>query len=258
MKRFSFVLVAAAMLFTISCEKNENGKGNGNGKDPKDPADVTEINIEIDGDFADWLALPATAYAKAETDPDAPWTAVDEIRVCADPDYVYYYIRFNNDEGEILRENDEMPIRLCINTDGEFTTGYANYFQEAYDFIVEGNLSDGAGKWTEYKGTMHQRLTSGWKELLKPESGVVTGAGKDLEYEICLDRGIFSSGVQLETGPEKNMAIGDVFHTGIRFYTLQWNEAKAKYEWEELSNMPNDSEDDHYWGPLLEVKTIGK
>ena len=237
------LMMAAAILFTLSCGKPDN---NGeNGKDPNNGDDnVTEVNIAIDGEFADWVALPSSAYVKAENDPDSPWEAVDEIRVCADPDYVYYYIRFNADY--MPEEGDERPIRLCLNTDGEFESGYENYFQECYDFIIEGALANESGEWIEYAGTMHQRVNGSWEKLLEPTAGVATGWGKGTEYEISVDRGIFSSGVMKSSSP--NSSIGEVFQTGIRFYTAGWAE---------LSNMPNDSEYANGWGPLLEVRTIG-
>jgi hypothetical protein len=47
--------------------------------------------------------------------------------------------------------------------------------------------------------------------------------------------------------------MGDIFHTGIRFYT------DGAGSWAELSNMPNasvETGDGNGWGHLMEVKTV--
>ena len=138
---------------------------------------------------------------------------------------------------------DDMPIRLCIDTNNDFSTGYENYFLDPYDFIIEGGLAEN-GAWATYDGTLHQRTSEGkWNEILKPGNNLVTGKGSGGEYEILLAREIFSNAVPAEH------KIGDVFYTGIRFYG---------YDWGELSNMPNTSieeGDGKGWGHLLKITT---
>ena len=199
--------------------------------------------ITIDGDFSDWAELDPTAVVGAVCDDYAPWEGVSEIRVYAADDHVYYYIRFDKeslDDAFELVPND-MHIRLCINTDGEFESGYASYFLQAYDFIVEGKIAT-EGAFIDFDGTLHQRFGS-WTPLLEPGHNLVAGKGAGVEYEIVLDRSIFNQAAALSSDPKP---MGDVFQTGIRFYFNGW---------QEFSNMPNaDIDDDGTgWGDLLEV-----
>ncbi|MBO4585216.1 MAG: hypothetical protein J5675_01290 [Bacteroidales bacterium] len=203
--------------------------------------------ITIDGDFADWAQLDAAMYKKATNDPDSPWEGVLEIRCYADPETVYYYIKFDSESLEdafSLTPND-MHIRLCINTDGEFESGYANYFLDAYDFIIEGTIADG-GAFVDFDGEFHQRIGS-WVSLLAPENGLVCGKGAGVEYEIALDRATFNEAANTSTVP---MPMGNTFETGIRFYYNGW---------EEFSNMPNSSieeEAGNGWGYLMRITTV--
>ena len=203
-------------------------------------------SIEIDGQFEDWPALEEGTFKKAVSDPDAPWEGVKEIRCYANEESVFYYIKF---DAESLAEAKEsatpaMHIRLCINTDGEFESGYANYFLDAYDFIIEGSIMD-EGEFVDFDGTLHQRIGS-WVSLLEPENGLVYGKGNGTEYEISLNRAKFNEAANTSDVP---MPMGDEFQTGIRFY---WN------GWDEFSNMPNSSieeEAGNGWGYLLRMTT---
>lgn len=212
-----------------------------------------KASITIDGEFADWGALQPQTFAQGISDPNSPWEAVEEIRCYAEGDMVYYYIKFDeeslndalafeakDDEGN---DEPEIHIRLCINTDGEFTSGYANYFLEAYDFIIEGAIAD-EGDFIDFDGTLHQRIGS-WKALLEPENGLVAGMGNGVEYEISLDRTVFNEAANTSDVP---MPMGDEFQTGIRFYYNGWDE---------FSNVPNcdvEEEQGNGWGYLLRVK----
>ena len=245
MKKFLTLLAMAASLLAVSChktgEEDDDDPGQGGGKG---------LAIKIDGQFDDWGSLKPTEFTSAKNNPDSPWSAVTEIRCCADKDFVYYYIRYNASElKEQMESGEELPIRLCLNTDGEFTTGYQRYFLDFYDFIIEGALCDGAGKWVAYDGTLHQHSggdkSSDFHALLEPNNNLVRGMGSGSEYEILLAREIFNNAVPA------GHKIGDTFHTGIRFY--------GNGGWGELSNMPNASVaegDGNGWGHLMEVKTV--
>ena len=244
MKKFLTILAMAAAVCFVSCVKDDDDEEE-QGKEAE-----KGLAIDIDGDFGDWAALKADVVVSAKNNANSPWDAVKEIRCCADKDFVFYYIKFDNSVLKEQMENGEaLPIRLCINTDGEFTTGYASYFLEAYDFIIEGALADGAGAWADYDGTLHQRTylpdkeKDGWLELLKPDNNLVAGKGAGSEYEIRLAREIFNNAVPA------GHKMGDVFQTGIRFY--------GNGGWGELSNMPNSSieEVENGWGHLLTVTT---
>lgn len=263
MKKILSFLAIAAMLCCVACKKNPtptpkpNGGGNeqqgGNEQEPETPKIPT---ITIDGDFADWATLPADKVKIAKCAEGAKSDAVKEIRCYATEMFVFYYIEYNSAQiGEILAgttdpsdpEHNELPIRLNINTDGEWTSGYANYSLDAYDFIIEGALAvDGA--WTSFDGNLYQRVNGSWTDppLLEYGNGICSGAGKDNKYEIALVRELFNSAAM---GSEVPMPMGDEFETGIRFYTASWGE---------LSNMPNEAVTDdnsNGWGHLLRMTT---
>ena len=210
----------------------------------------TGAAIEIDGDFSDWASLPSGTFTQSVSDPDAPWEAVKEVRCYADPDFVYYYIQYDTETLEELLANpaESLPMRLNLNTDGEYTSGYTSYFLEAYDFMVEGHIADN-GEFCSFDGGFYQRISGGWVNLLAENSGMCCGAGSGCEYEIRLDREMFNEAAKLSTVP---MPMGDEFQTSLRFYT------NGGGSWEELSNMPNSSIDEEAgngYGYLMRIKT---
>lgn len=218
---------------------------------PPTPEPPTEA-ITIDGDFSDWSALEAGTFTKSISDPDAPWDAVKEARCYATADYVFYYIKYDAETlGELLSNPAEtLPMRLNLNTDGEFTSGYASYFLEAYDFMVEGHIAD-AGAFCSFDGGFYQRINGSWTKpaLLEEGSGMCCGAGGGCEYEIRLDRAMFNEAANTSSVP---MPMGDEFQTSLRFYT------NGGGSWEELSNIPNSSIDEEQgngYGYLMRVHT---
>lgn len=201
--------------------------------------------IVIDGDFSDWSTLEAGKFARGVNDPNSPWESVMEIRCYAEGDMVYYYIKFDEESlaDAMAMDTPAVHIRLCINTDDEYASGYQSYFLEGYDFIVEGSIVD-EGAFVDFDGTLHQRI-DGWKSLLEPENGLVFGKGAGNEYEISLDRTIFNEAANTSTVP---LPMGDHFQTGIRFYCNGWD------EWSNMPNSDVDEEAGNGWGYLLRVK----
>jgi len=243
-KIFAFAAMAALLLFSCGKDDENNPSKPDNGKDDNTPVSAS---ITIDGDFSDWEALGRKGCVYAICDPDARWDAVEEIRVCADKDYIFYYIRFNRDViADYLAENDVLPCRINLNTDNEFESGYANYFLQAYDFIFEGELGDGNGGWGFYDADLNQRIDGVWVELSKKGAGLTDGAGSGVEYEISLDRAEFNAVASKSAIP---MPIGDVVQTSLRFY-----ETVTNPNWAELSNMPNGPDDENEgYADLLEL-----
>ena len=240
MKKVFSLLAVAAMILTVSCKKG----GTDPAPKPEPEPQPAGLGIVIDGNFEDWATLKVGNYTAAKNNPNSPWDAVSEIRCCADADFVYYYIKYNKSVlDELLADDEDLPIRLCINTDGEFASGYEKYFLESYDFIIEGPLGDGEGAFGDYDGTLHQRVNGDWSKLLEPGSNLVFGTGSGTEYEIMLAREIFNNAVPAD------QKMGDVFYTGIRFYGPGWDE---------LSNMPNSSIDDEEsgWGHMMQIQTV--
>jgi hypothetical protein len=207
--------------------------------------------ITIDGDFSDWTALKAGTFKRAVNDPDSPWEAVEEIRCYADEDYVFYYAKYNSEAlAELLDNPDEiLPIRFNFNTDGEFDSGYAKYFLEAYDLIIEGQLAENGAFCPFKQGELNQHI-GGWKMLAGSDVPLITGLGSGAEYEFQLDRALFN---QYANTSEDPMPMGDEFQTSIRFYFIN-----AAGKWDELSNIPNSSIDEELgngYGYLMRITT---
>ena len=255
MKKVLLLLAAASFMF-MACEQKNNPDNKPDDKTPEEQKPEEPeyvVPITIDGSFDDWATLGDKAVV-AKNNAESGYTAVKEIRCYADEEFVFYYIEYDNSEiGDILKgtndpsdpEHNELPIRLNINTDGEFTSGYTSYSLDGYDFIVEGGVAKN-GEWDSFDGTLHQRIDGSWTELLAGGSGMCSGAGSGNKYEIQLIRAVFNSAATTSSVP---MPMGDVFHTGIRFYTAPWGE---------LSNMPNGAINDDNpkgYGHLLEINT---
>lgn len=155
MKKVLSFLAIAAVVSLVACQKS-NPKKPSKEQDQKEQEQEKEqepeyvVPITIDGDFADWAKLDASKVASAKCDPNALYTAVKEIRCYSDELYVFYYIEFDETQLKDLMaatndpadpEHNALPIRLDINTDGEFESGYNKYFIEMYDFIIEGGIA---------------------------------------------------------------------------------------------------------------------
>ena len=148
-----------------------------------------------------------------------------------------------NSEGQM--EKIGLPIRLNLNTDGEFTSGYTSYSLDGYDFIIEGSLAED-GAWKSFDGTLYQRI-GGWQNLKDAGNGLCSGAGSGNKYEICMIRELFNAAAGASAEPK---LMGDEFQAGVRFYTPDWGE---------LSNMPNGpvtEENSKGYGHLLNVVTV--
>ena len=237
MKKILTLLAVAAMV-AVACGKDNDNNGSSD-----------NAQIAIDGDFADWAALDASKVVVAKNAEGSPWEAVKEIRVYADKKFVYYYMKFDSEVLADMQENSadkSLPLRLNINTDGEFESGYHNYFIEGYDMMTEGHITDEEGNYVSYDGELYLRTEDGWGDpVLASGNNLTSGAGKDNEYEIALSREVFDGAIS-------SSPIGNTFQTSIRFYYLD-----DAGDWTELSNMPNLSidESENGWGHLLEITT---
>ncbi|MBO4455834.1 MAG: hypothetical protein J5695_02915 [Bacteroidales bacterium] len=265
MKKF-FLIFATLAFVAIACNPKDDPAKPDDGNNQENPDDnkpEEKPTITIDGSFDDWAAMPAEKVKVAKNASDGSWEAVKEIRVYANEEFVFYYIEFQKDTAKELlddcfnknsedKDGDGMPIRLCINTDGEFESGYTSYFLDGYDFIIEGSLASENGVWGNFDGNFYQRIEIDgkmkWYNLKEAGNGICAGAGKDNKYEIMVIRAMFNAAALASPVP---MQMGDNFQTGIRFYD-PW--------WAELSNMPNENVSDdntNGYGHLLDI-TVDK
>ena len=257
MKKYLLLFAAAAFMFAACDPVNPDGPDGPDGPDdPETPEEV--VSIAIDGDFEDWAKMDQTKIVSAKNNPDSPWDAVKQMRVYANAEFIFYYIEFDNSQIKELLESatgtytgsdgqspNAINMRININTDGEFASGYTSYSLQGYDFIMEGTLAKD-GKWDTFgDATMYQRIGS-WKQLMDPGQGLTMGAGAGNKFEIMVSRQLFNNAA---AGSEDPKPLGDIFQTGLRFYGPQWTE---------LANLPNGAVSDdnpNGWGNLLEVAT---
>lgn len=256
MKKYLLLLAAATFMFA-AC--NPNNPDDPEEPDEPDQPEVT-VSIKIDGEFEDWAAIDQSKVASAKNNPDSPWDAVKQMRVYANAEFVFYYFEFDNSQVKELLESatgtyinssgeesaNSINMRINLNTDGEFTSGYENYHLQCYDFIIEGTLAKD-GKWDTFAdATLHQRINKKWVTQMKGGQGLTMGAGNGNKFEIMLSRELFNNAAAGSADPKP---MGDIFQTGLRFYGAEWSE---------LSNMPNAAISDdnpNGWGNMLEIAT---
>lgn len=238
MKKLAYILASLFVFLLPCCTPADEG---GEGKDKTHTVDQ-DSPIVIDGKFEDWGAIEGAVVSRNSS--ESVWDAVKELRVYASGDYVYYYIRFDQETiSYYLQQNDVLPARVNLNTDGEFTSGYEKYFLRPYDFIIEMSLGNGAGGWGDATdGALSQRIDGEWADLLGENSGLIFGAGAGIEYELYLDKSIFNKAAAQSSIP---MPMGSTFQTSMRFY-----ETSSTGKWEELSNIPNTNDG---YGDLLDI-----
>lgn len=103
--------------------------------------DVTILSIEsthgtvtVDGDFADWDALPADSYYTAKCASEARYTALKEMKVYDDPYHIYMYIQFDPDQLDYAN----VSMHIAFNSDGNIHTGGYNWWSDlCIDYMLE-------------------------------------------------------------------------------------------------------------------------
>lgn len=208
--------------------------------------------IVIDGDFADWAALPSNSYTKTYGDEEATHPALTHCKVYADPDFIYVYFEWDTDAIEAVPGVEHVPFHCYINTDGDASTGgYGDEFAEACtDILLEGWIYGGGEEGGEL-GTYDPAVCSwtgadgesGWSwsdpPLIGDGNGVGEGAGVEGKYEFKIDRSMLK---------DVGYPVADVFGIG---FDIQQN-------WESVGILPSTAPDEGNatgYLPLLVVTT---
>lgn len=113
-KVFLAILATVAVVGMVSCNKDDNNKKSGKGGKTS-----TEVNIKIDGDFADWAAL--TDVASAENDADAAYPNLLSMKVAGDKSNIYVYFEYEIPEAAV--QGTAAPMVIHLNSDNDCTTG---------------------------------------------------------------------------------------------------------------------------------------
>ena len=206
--------------------------------------------IVIDGDFADWAALPSNSYTKTYGDEEATHPALTHCKVYADPDFIYVYFEWDTDAISAEAGVEHVPFHCYVNGDGNAATGgYGDEFAEACaDFMLEGFIYGGGengGEIGSYDPGVHAWSGAdgesgwSWNELLEGGNGVGEGAGVEGKYEFKIDRSVLK---------DLGLTVADTF--GIGFDIQQG--------WESVGILPSTAPDEGNstgYLPLLVVNT---
>lgn len=106
--------------------------------------DYTSIIRVDDGSVADWEDVPAAYLFSASTASSAKWTALKQVKVYADEQYINLLVSYDSQQ---ITNTDWVPFHIYINTDNSSTTGgYGDQWMDAdTDLMLEAAiLSDGA------------------------------------------------------------------------------------------------------------------
>ena len=197
-----FALLAIAAMFAVSCNKDDNNKGNKDKDKGKDGNEYVQP-INIDGNFEDWAKLDATKVATATCDPEATKTALKLVKVYADEVFVFVYFEWDTDQIEMEPGVEHVPFHIYINGDGDATTGgFLDQWSDAcMDTCFEGFLTDGT-KIDSYDPGVYKWVGEangeGWSwsdpAILASGSGICAGAGIDGKYELYIARDLYPDG----------------------------------------------------------------
>ena len=201
MKKFFYyaALFAALTMGFSSC-----GEKNG-GEDIDDGEEEEFVSlIKVDGDFADWAALPAAKVAVAENK-NADKNALKVLKAYADKVYLNIYFEFDGDQ---IVDRGWPAVHVYLNSDGDKATGgYGDEFADAcVDCMMETAIFS-SGEWNDWNpsfwkwwgetnGSGWDWIEPGrpgdeadnWGSILPEGSGLAHGMGSGNAYEIQILR----------------------------------------------------------------------
>ena len=179
--------------------------------------------IQIDGNFADWDAVPSEQIASTTSTEGASLTALHEMKATSDDNYIYIYLVY--DQANVA------PIDIFINTDQNPATGGNSWLWDpcGADYMLEGYVTENMGDAVVFNWPANLPQDGWeWAEVLGAGSGVMsmsdpkTVNGSIVEVEMSIIKemipgtlsseigiGIFSSNEDWsETGSLPNLADG--------------------------------------------------
>lgn len=127
-KVFLAILATIAVVGMVSCNKDDNGKGGKGGKK------AVEVNVKIDGDFADWADVEGIEVPEGAPDDHA---ALLTLKAAADATNLYVYI-----ESQLAEGQSAAPIEFFINNDGDTSTGFSSWIWSnvGWEFMLESEV----------------------------------------------------------------------------------------------------------------------
>lgn len=241
MKKVFSLLAIAAMMFACTPNNDDPDKG----KDTKPAEPTYEAPIKVDGQTADWAALPAEKVQSCTLQAEDTWAypEIKSAKVYADELFVYVYMEFNK---EVLAISDaDSHFALYINGDNNTATGgYAGQWDQGetpcIDILVLGTYHSegafvGALDCEVYKWT-GENNADGWSWGDVEVSGFAEGFADANGLEFALVRDLYPGGVW-----------ADEFTMGFQLQTSGWNATGA------LPNAEPDADNAAGTAPLLKV-----
>ena len=133
MKRFSFLTILMVLSMVMSAQMNMYVWQDGVkviypvlsvdsitfGEEPEPEPFVSLINVE-DGSVADWKKVPANYLATATCASGAKWTALKNVKVYADKEYINVLVEYDPQQ---ITSTDWVPFHVYLNADHSTTTG---------------------------------------------------------------------------------------------------------------------------------------
>lgn len=161
MKKFFYyaALFAALTMGFSSCGEKNGGE---DGEEGEEEEFVSPI--KVDGDFADWAALPAAKVAVAENK-NAEKNALKVLKAYADKVYLNIYFEFDGDQ---IVDRGWPAVHVYLNSDGDKATGgYGDEFADAcVDCMLETAIFS-SGEWNDWNASFWhwwgEANGSGWE-----------------------------------------------------------------------------------------------
>lgn len=133
MKRFSFLTILMVLSMVMSAQMNMYVWQDGVkviypvlsvdsitfGEEPEPEPFVSLINVE-DGSVTDWKKVPANYLASATCASGAKWTALKNVKVYADKEYINVLVEYDPQQ---ITSTDWVPFHVYLNADHSTTTG---------------------------------------------------------------------------------------------------------------------------------------
>ncbi|MDS1032581.1 PKD domain-containing protein [Porphyromonadaceae sp. NP-X] len=199
-----------------------------------DQVSISKPLIKIDGNFSDWSDVPADKLATATLPEGASLTALKELKVCADENFIYFYLK--------LDQVQVAPLDIFINSDNNAATGGNSWLWDpcGADYLIEGFLNEGMADAAVYNWPA-DKPQDGWEWV----EAVPAGSGIISMSEVKTVSGTI---VQLEASIVKELLPATLANQiGIGVFS-------SNADWAETGSLPSVSAESEIKAPLLTVK----
>lgn len=162
---------------------------------------LTKPLIKLDGIFSDWSEVPANKLSSTTLPAGASLTALKEMKVCADANFIYFYLKI--DQAQVA------PLDIFINTDNNPATGAISWLWDpcGADYLIEGFVAEGMADAIVFKKPTDTAQDAwDWAEAVATGSGIVSMSeiksvsGTIVEFEGSIVREMIPTTLSNEIG----------------------------------------------------------